>query len=188
MCNMTIRAYPIISIHAPRGGSDVFFPAAMFLTLDISIHAPRGGSDPGGAEPPLLPTISIHAPRGGSDRHQDRAAPFAKQFQSTLPVGGATVVKQVLVDVVQFQSTLPVGGATGHRGRELYPVDISIHAPRGGSDRLTVLSVTGGRRISIHAPRGGSDLFRAGKQPIPFSISIHAPRGGSDNLPSSGRG
>ena len=33
----------------------------------ISIHAPRGGSDITPGDYPLLPVISIHAPRGGSD-------------------------------------------------------------------------------------------------------------------------
>ena len=61
---------------------------------------------------------------------------------------------------------------------QLQLLDISIHAPRGGSD--------GGRApicvetvISIHAPRGGSDVnlfFRC----VFVQISIHAPRGGSD--------
>ena len=57
-------------------------------------------------------------------------------FQSTLPVGGATLQPgdgNIAAD--GFQSTLPVGGATG---RSSFPVSdgvISIHAPRGGSDR-----------------------------------------------------
>ena len=57
----------------------------------------------------------------------------------------------------EFQSTLPVRGATLHPGRFKPEIAISIHAPREGSD--------GGRAgdrsgpcISIHAPRKGSDL------------------------------
>ena len=34
-------------------------------------------------------------------------------FQSTLPVGGATIIKIFPKQPVRFQSTLPVGGATG---------------------------------------------------------------------------
>ena len=34
-----------ISIHAPRGGSDLLILAFPFAVLAISIHAPRGGSD-----------------------------------------------------------------------------------------------------------------------------------------------
>ena len=85
--------------------------------------------------------------------------------------------------------------------------DISIHAPRTGSDQHA-----GGRRavgeISIHAPRTGSDTARgwAGcavrhfnprsphgeRPPRPGAaapadgISIHAPRTGSDPCPPSG--
>ncbi len=59
----------MISIHAPRMGSDVLGFVGIGVALDISIHAPRMGSDEGqpfrggGAE-----EISIHAPRMGSDR------------------------------------------------------------------------------------------------------------------------
>ena len=56
--------------------------------------------------------ISIHAPRGGSDHDI---------FTSSLPQP-------------QFQSTLPVGGATIHGTKVTGITMISIHAPRGGSD------------------------------------------------------
>ena len=98
-----------ISIHAPRGGSDVvhsdgvgqhpdFNPRSLWgerlvvhppcrpVSL-ISIHAPRGGSDVGfGA---LLPdtAISIHAPRGGSDPSQRRAARQSLYFNPRSPWG-----------------------------------------------------------------------------------------------------
>ena len=39
----------------------------------------------------LLPIISIHAPRGGSDLRDLTYKKDAKGFQSTLPVGGATL-------------------------------------------------------------------------------------------------
>ena len=58
--------------------------------------------------------------------------------------------------------------------------EISIHAPREGSDFRHVVCA-GGFIISIHAPREGSDWFHA----FDFcfrAISIHAPREGSDAL------
>ena len=102
-----------------------------------------------------------------------------KQFQSTLPVGGATIIflrflldipisihaprggsdASVLLGVSPpplFQSTLPVGGATSTRSPPHHPQTISIHAPRGGSDDVDPVVVQG-VLISIHAPRGGSD-------------------------------
>ena len=80
----------MISIHAPRGGSDPMFCAYIGYSVPISIHAPRGGSDgtkqntkqkrfdfnprsPWGERPNAITeslgalSISIHAPRGGSD-------------------------------------------------------------------------------------------------------------------------
>ena len=38
----------VISIHAPRGGSDFDFVRLFGYSHSISIHAPRGGSDKGG--------------------------------------------------------------------------------------------------------------------------------------------
>ena len=54
-------------------------------------------------------------------------------------MGGATNVLPVAGLVMGFQSTLPVGGATGRLPPPPPPEEISIHAPRGGSD----LAVTG---------------------------------------------
>ena len=45
--DVVIQARESISIHAPRGGSDVNVKWHE-LTNIISIHAPRGGSDSGG--------------------------------------------------------------------------------------------------------------------------------------------
>ena len=56
-----------------------------------------------------------------------------------------------------FQSTLPVGGATCDQQPAVSPVVISIHAPRGGSDRYNSSNYIATGNISIHAPRGGSD-------------------------------
>ena len=56
------------------------------------------------------------------------------QFQSTLPVRGATPCFVKSFRRIKFQSTLPVRGVTtyGYAGR--LRVEISIHAPREGSD------------------------------------------------------
>ena len=86
-----LRAVPVvmISIHAPRMGSDV----GRLLDLEqhklISIHAPRMGSDKAKLLGSLILLISIHAPRMGSDQYSQRWRPSNK-FQSTLPAWGAT--------------------------------------------------------------------------------------------------
>ena len=126
-----------VSIHAPRGGSDMLRDLQMRSAQVVSIHAPRGGSDiishnvgpkrtrfnprspwgerlfaSDGKEVRLW--VSIHAPRGGSDDVEARELGGWNKFQSTLPVGGATVLNRVICP---------------------FP-EVSIHAPRGGSDRF----------------------------------------------------
>ena len=55
-------------------------------------------------------------------------------FQSTLPVWGATAARDHYDKEDLFQSTLPVWGATLARDYPGAVADISIHAPRVGSD------------------------------------------------------
>ena len=127
-----------ISIHAPRGGSDVSCftrqpPCSIFLStlpvggatgsrpeiipsIPISIHAPRGGSDEADPEYRQIVNISIHAPRGGSDSWITTLAFISFVFLSTLPVGGATSFDALIMPSVSFLSTLPVGGATKMAG------------------------------------------------------------------------
>ena len=58
-------------------------------------------------------------------------------------------------------------------------MDISIHAPRTGSDFFRV-SVWDKQAISIHAPRTGSDWHFLRRFARHGNISTHAPRTGSD--------
>ena len=104
----------------------------------------------------LTTKISIHAPREGSD----------------------TLKPERLRQILQFQSTLPVKGATyaGNETPSYY--DISIHAPREGSDNNMGL-LDDIKKISIHAPREGSDNASQTSWDV-NNISIHAPREGSD--------
>ena len=63
-----------------------------------------------------------------------------------------------LPPAIQFLSTLPARGATVvHLLLVLQAADISIHAPREGSDGCVFLLGALICEISIHAPREGSD-------------------------------
>ena len=108
----------LISIHAPRVGSDQRVFEHLLGGVAISIHAPRVGSDimPSAAIhwPRIflstLPAwgatqrhavqrvravpISIHAPRVGSDGVRQHHPVAAGGFLSTLPAWGATLVQQ----------------------------------------------------------------------------------------------
>ena len=101
----------MISIHAPRAGSDPDRPAQQHQDADFNPRSPCG----------------------------ERHAQFLKclrnnLFQSTLPVRGAT--KKIIADYLEteFQSTLPVRGATWIWAVQVPGIHISIHAPRAGSD------------------------------------------------------
>ena len=58
-----------------------------------------------------------------------------------------------------FQSTLPVRGATPNIYQHSKFLQISIHAPREGSDLAIPKALLSTVDISIHAPREGSDRF-----------------------------
>jgi len=79
--------------------------------------------------------VSIHAPREGSDRFIFGVSVVNLVFQSTLPARGATCgFVAILVQLTKFQSTLPARGATSAPSVLLIDADVSIHAPREGSD------------------------------------------------------
>ena len=81
----------VISIHAPRTGSDREGVEQRRKEKEISIHAPRTGSDLiHFCRRCILRLISIHAPRTGSDEGALKPGSLVKQFQSTLPARGAT--------------------------------------------------------------------------------------------------
>ena len=78
--------------------------------------------------------ISIHAPRGGSDREPVSIMTPERNFNPRSPWGERPVLISIRPEWVEFQSTLPVGGATENQGYLHQTKRISIHAPRGGSD------------------------------------------------------
>ena len=56
------------------------------------------------------------------------------EFQSTLPLRGATSPKSFTLVSLEFQSTLPLRGATGSLVEPVVGHFISIHTPLAGSD------------------------------------------------------
>ncbi len=145
-----------VSIHAPRMGSDLpalrpprrptsfnprpphgerRYPAGLSAqSIQVSIHAPRMGSD--------LPSLTCASwfgcfnprpPHG--ERHQmPRWCARRPEFQSTPPAWGATGIGQKTAVKLVFQSTPPAWGATRQNAAVHLPGNVSIHAPRMGSD------------------------------------------------------
>ena len=192
----------IISIHAPREGSDRRAPESHARADYFNPRSPRG-------ERPL------------SDLFDKRR----HTFQSTLPARGATLShhamlhrsdyfnprsprgERLLIDLIAmifstFQSTLPARGATVFvRTADRKQHNFNPRSPRGerpwqgtaGNKPKTFQSTLPARgathdadsirvtiKISIHAPREGSDGAPPCQRAAGGAISIHAPREGSD--------
>ena len=75
-------------------------------------------------------------------------------FQSTLPARGATASFSFHAPSFLFQSTLPARGATGAAFRQLPAGMISIHAPREGSDNITLITLHRRKYFNPRSPRG----------------------------------
>ncbi len=117
--------------------------------------------------------ISIHAPRAGSDALEVVAGAGAVQFQSTLPVRGATRKGTGQVVYCEFQSTLPVRGATVEPGPGRTCRMISIHAPRAGSDhaRRRVSSAASGFQSTLPV-RGATMAVFAAVRTVGFQSTL----------------
>ena len=190
-----------ISIHAPRTGSDTTDDCYTPPNIYISIHAPRTGSDPPSSAATRASSISIHAPRTGSDVSGMVLTYPHGAFQSTLPARGATAAVGKYRASIQFQSTLPARGATREDVVQGFIDDISIHAPRTGSDAYRSKTISVQPQFQSTLPARGATaahcrvswwtLFQStlparGATSAIISvwcinmISIHAPRTGSD--------
>ena len=124
-----------------------------------------------------LGNFNPRSPHG--ERPVDRVKPYARNaFQSTLPARGATEVHAHAPFISDISIHAPRTGSDPIRFINSTDEIISIHAPRTGSDDS--IAPTGDvHGISIHAPRTGSDVHRV-LILLPENISIHAPRTGSD--------
>jgi len=78
--------------------------------------------------------ISIHAPRAGSDVGYQMPISWVSNFNPRSPCGERLCIPFVIVVIIGFQSTLPVRGATLTPCGRKASMQISIHAPRAGSD------------------------------------------------------
>ena len=115
-----------------------------------------------GATNPLLmlfpdsPAFQSTLPARGATWSMSYTTATPSNFNPRSPHGERPAVAEGKDKPKEFQSTLPARGATF---RLLIPdgdAEISIHAPRTGSD-ATGMHPFLSMRISIHAPRTGSD-------------------------------
>ena len=103
----------VISIHAPRAGSDDIPEGYVLVEDKFQSTLPVRGATFDGMEMNLCCNIfqSTLPVRGATRKPTSRRR--RRVFQSTLPVRGATKTGRAAYMGVKFQSTLPVRGATG---------------------------------------------------------------------------
>ena len=185
-------------------GSDLDLWNSVLPGTMISIHAPRVGSDLS-ISTAFFPGMVYFNPRSPCGERQggDIFSTTLCKFQSPLPVWGATATTLVNAPCgVSISIPAPrVGSDIKPQFPQTIGFFISIPAPRVGSDS-TPAEICRGFPISIPAPRVGSDFhfhgFLSGdglfQSPLPVwgatsvrrglvlerQISIPAPRVGSD--------
>ena len=123
--------------------------------------------------------ISIHAPRVGSDTRTPVRWTRPENFNPRSPCGERPLSRQLGDCCCEFQSTLPVWGATIGQRLPCPDATISIHAPRVGSDPVPTMRPTVITNFNPRSPCGERHRSTWRENPSP-SISIHAPRVGSD--------
>ena len=106
-----------------------------------------------------------------------------KAFQSTLPARGATSTSTILfARISNFNPRSPHGERQSYVDEQDAALDISIHAPRTGSDFNIYDIICKDFQFQSTLPARGATGAGLPNQPG-HDISIHAPRTGSDNPP-----
>ena len=147
----------------------------------ISIHAPRTGSDvvsiPKEAR---VIKISIHAPRTGSDTVRQSVGGKQKYFNPRSPHGERPSRRWCWMRRTDFNPRSPHGERQSRAWNKAVAHRISIHAPRTGSDGSVGRFAQEVKNFNPRSPHGERP------DPAPGTatpeISIHAPRTGSDAL------
>ena len=193
-----------ISIHAPREGSDELIEKITTEEQNFNPRSPRGerrtknrsnsyfcefqstlparGATIARCDGrPIVWAISIHAPREGSDEKEKHIGVDICYFNPRSPRGERQPGWCYNGSEAEFQSTLPARGATLAEKQPEQEKDISIHAPREGSDVQIIPALIWSSYFNPRSPRGerrsdSAIISHAGR------ISIHAPREGSDGI------
>ncbi len=144
----------IISIHAPRTGSDASLRRNSPAPISISIHAPRTGSDDIVFQLMKKKHISIHAPRTGSDsigKHYHKLNTISIHAPRT---GSDTSRTCDILALKNFNPRSPHGERHPRLGFAKSTSQISIHAPRTGSDRNTSHTISTQEHFNPRSPHG----------------------------------
>ena len=123
-----------ISIHAPRTGSDVAQQFSIYFKNHFNPRSPHG-ERPAAAIQMKRRNLYFNprSPHGERLRPSVRRIP-ACHFNPRSPHGERLKPYSANAKRIQFQSTLPARGATPLSWQSSFDINISIHAPRTGSD------------------------------------------------------
>ena len=192
----------MISIHAPRTGSDLgrrrhrraagafqsTLPArgatqsSTFITHLSAFQStlPARGATLRRCRERNLSLISIHAPRTGSDCQRGIMRLVKQDFNPRSPHGERLDVSELTGGSLTFQSTLPARGATN---RDCLPARLfSYFNPRSphGERPFRTSTSWSTARFQSTLPARGATIKPPAYYDTPEKISIHAPRTGSD--------
>ena len=117
------------------------------------------GATPGQWLEWLCRRISIHAPHAGSDYGNMRQMETRSYFNPRSPCGERPVRFLPSSRIFEFQSTLPMRGATFARLFFTPKQTISIHAPHAGSDLKSVFSAPKFTNFNPRSPCGERRLL-----------------------------
>ena len=164
-----------ISIHAPRTAADYKLAQQFQSTL------PARGATLFVNSGYLVALFQSTLPARGATSRRTTPPPRTR-FQSTPPARGATLLG-VSYDVDEtFQSTLPARGATVQHRRDFCVADISIHAPRTGSDRCFSVGAAALSHFNPRSPHGERRILSGGDALLDLFQSTLPARGATSNI------
>ena len=145
-----------ISIHAPRTGSDETVPKSSRATPgDFNPRSPHGERHGSQIKPGNPRRISIHAPRTGSDRLNLARYQHIGNFNPRSPHGErhSRPMPRALMSSY-FNPRSPHGERQRVDVANVPNQEISIHAPRTGSDRALVYDASVIQNFNPRSPHG----------------------------------
>ena len=150
-----------ISIHTPHAGSDVTFSMLLITISNFNPHSPCGERLFSSRYFLLLAHFNPHSPCG-------ERLPISWQwhlrhiyFNPHSPCGERHAQIQYVLAIRQFQSTLPMRGATTTYTSDMVQISISIHTPHAGSDCKLSTVLAKSMNFNPHSPCGERPTWKA---------------------------
>ena len=144
----------IISIHAPRRGSDGSSGFSPATAARFQSTLPVGGATKGGIASGKARRISIHAPRGGSDTLPMICGRHWTDFNPRSPWGERHFRICLVAVRLYFNPRSPWGERPEVSMDRIPASSISIHAPRRGSDGVVPSCVADCCNFNPRSPWG----------------------------------